>query len=78
MIYIEDLQDLDDRDGWKESKHGNLWRTWAGLTLTLFRRDGGWLWCVAGRKGPRYSKTAFGTRREAKDALKGWLVKWQD
>jgi hypothetical protein len=33
----------------RQSRRGNLWRTWEGLTLTVFARDDGrYGWCVAG------------------------------
>jgi hypothetical protein len=36
--------------GFRRSRRGNLWRTWEGLTLTVFARDDGrYAWCIAGR-----------------------------
>ena len=36
--------------GFRRSRRGNLWRTWEGLTLTVFgRADGRYRWCIAGR-----------------------------
>jgi Resolvase, N terminal domain len=41
------------RGGFRRSRKGNLWRVWAGLTATVFRRPDGYAWCVAGPAGPR-------------------------
>ena len=59
--------------GFRRSKRGNLWRHYEGRTLTVFRRDrGGFAWCVADGEEPRFSPLAYGTEREALDALWDW------
>jgi hypothetical protein len=69
----DDLDDRDDldkfRDGFQVSRKGNLWRTWRGRTLTVFRRaDGDWAWCIHDGKAARYSG-AFADEAEAFDDL---------
>ena len=71
----EEQRPLMERRTWKRSKKGNLWRTYAGLTLSIFRVRGGWAWCVADRRGPRYGRVVFSTLRQALHGLAAELVR---
>ena len=75
MAMEEEQRPLMERRTWKRSKKGNLWRTYAGLTLSIFRVRGGWAWCVADRRGPRYGRVVFSTLRQALHGLAAELVR---
>jgi hypothetical protein len=45
--------------GFRRSRKGNLWREWQGLTVTVFRRAGGFHWSIADEYGPRYSPAGY-------------------
>ena len=50
----DDLDDLDDfRVGFEVSRKGNLWRTWRGTTVTVFRARGGGVVVVHPRRQHR-------------------------
>lgn len=57
--------------GFARSRKGNLWRTWLGPTVTVFRKSaGGYGWCVAGEGGgTRFSNAAYDLEAEAVAAL---------
>ena len=56
--------------GFRQSRKGNWWREWDGLTLTIFRnRYGRWQYCVADPDGPHWSHNAYDTEGEAMDSL---------
>lgn len=68
-------EEFDDSDQWQRSKKSNLWRNWAGKTVSIFQRDGdGWYaWCIAGEDSKRFSPGAFETEAEAIESLRGAL-----
>lgn len=53
--------------GFRRSCKGNLWRTYDGLTLTVFRRTNGrFAWCMAETEDKRsYSPTSFDCEEDA-------------
>jgi hypothetical protein len=56
--------------GFKRSQKGNLWRTWQGMTLTVFRRDDdSFAWCVVDADGER--RFSRGTYEDESDAIGG-------
>lgn len=56
--------------GFRRSKRGNLWRVYAGRTLTVFRRtDGRWGWCVADDYGTDFSSGGYLETADAIAAL---------
>jgi hypothetical protein len=57
------------RNGLKRSSKGNLWRTWAGVTVTVFRGEDGFRFCIADGAGPRWSEGAWLEEDEAVRAL---------
>jgi hypothetical protein len=53
-------------ENWKRSRKGNLWRTWQGITVTVFRnRFGGYGWCAHDGREPQYSRGRFEDEEEA-------------
>jgi hypothetical protein len=62
LLGLPDEWALDDgtgydhfRKGFQRSRRGNLWRTWRGLTVTVFGRRGAFHWCISDEGGPRWS-----------------------
>jgi hypothetical protein len=56
--------------GFGRSRRGNLWRTWDGLTLTVFERPSGeFEWCVAEGDSLRFSSGGWASEEEALVAL---------
>jgi len=60
------------RAGFQRSKRGNLWRTWEGKTLTVFRRRGDvFAWCIATDDAarPRWAARNYHSEEDALHAL---------
>lgn len=56
--------------GFRRSKKGNIWRTWEGVTVTIFERaEGFFRWSIADGDGVRYSPGAYETDGEALEML---------
>lgn len=57
--------------GFRRSRRGNLWRTYDGVTVTIFRREGGSFgWCIAvADDDKRFSSFAYETEEEAMESL---------
>jgi hypothetical protein len=54
------------RTGFRRSHKGNLWRPLPdGRTVTIFKRDGRFAWCIAGLSGPRFSTCKYSTEEQA-------------
>lgn len=52
-----------DPDEWRHASNGNLWRSWDGQRLTIFRRYHGFKWCIAfGGAGCRGDIRSYGKR----------------
>ena len=48
----ENLETYEDfRAGFRLSAKANWWRHWQGRTLTLFRRNAGYAYCIASAGG---------------------------
>lgn len=65
------VDEFVERTNWQRSRRGNLWRTWNGLTLTVFRRrDGrfGWSWTDDDER-PRFSHNGYANEVLAIDGL---------
>ena len=58
-----------DRAQWKKSKKGNYWREWGRKTVTLFKRDGFWRWCIADADSTDFSPGAWEKRSDARSNL---------
>ena len=55
---------------WKRSSKGNLWRNWAGKTVSVFARDDNFFgYCIADMDGKRFSQGALETEEEAVESL---------
>lgn len=54
---------------WNISQWGNYWRDFDDLRVTLFKRKDGWRYCIASGMGPTFSRQAWPTLREAKQAV---------
>ena len=68
----EALDEFTDSTAWQRSKRGNLWRTWEGLTLSIFRRRGVddlYGWSIADEDGVRYSRESFDSEDDAMTAI---------
>jgi hypothetical protein len=65
----------DDLDAaWRRSRKGNLWRKLEGVTLTVFRCEGGWRYCVADAAGPRYGERVYDGEEEAALAAEAFVL----
>jgi len=52
--------------GFRRSRRGNLWRRLpGGRTVTVFAKDGGYAWCVAGEDGPTFSPGGYDSEADA-------------
>ncbi len=52
--------------GFRRSARGNLSRRLPdGRTLTVFAKDGGYAWCVAGEDGPTFSPGGYDSEADA-------------
>jgi hypothetical protein len=55
---------------WKRSAKGNVWfRSPTGETVTVFRRNGGYRWCIFRRGEPNYSPRPYTSEGEAQEAV---------
>jgi len=62
----------DFESGFQRSKRGNLWRNYAGVTVTIFQRkgDGFFAWCIADSGGTkRFSSGGYESEESALSAL---------
>ena len=62
--------------GWLPSKKKNLYRTHAGLTLTIFGFSDGFKWSIADPDEVRYSRHVFGRQVEAASDLWEEVETW--
>ena len=51
--------------GFRRSAKGNLWRQFEGLTVTVFKRDDCFHWCIAGPTDKRFSEFNYEDEEEA-------------
>lgn len=72
---FRDLVEVETVAEWanefKESRKGNLWRSWDGMIVSVFRhkRSGRWAWSIADGDGPRFSAGTYGSPEAAMVAL---------
>jgi hypothetical protein len=57
--------EFEQPSAWRLSQRGNLWRRWDGEVVTIYRRHGGYQWCIAGDDGKRFSKRGYETEADA-------------
>ena len=58
-----------DESEWRESRKGNLWRTFEGITITIFERDDAYRWCISRAKDDVvFSQEGFADTVEARAA----------
>jgi hypothetical protein len=70
QILAEQRAEFACRGTWRRVGSGNLWRTWEGTNITIFKRsDGTFNWCVSGENGPSYSTTSYPTENQAIESL---------
>lgn len=62
--------EFESSSAWRRSRKGNCWRTWEGMTLTIFKRDDGFFgWCVASADDRRFSSGGYELEGDAMSAL---------
>jgi hypothetical protein len=68
------------RCGMRRSQRGNLWRSWGGLTVTVFAKRGGWHFCISEDDVPTWSRPWSGWPSEEKacEALWAEVRRWAD
>ena len=63
---LAELEQWNDPTAWHRNHKRNLCREWNGWTVTIFRRYGGYRWCIAGDDDEReISPTTFETGLDA-------------
>jgi len=66
---IAEWAEYERPEAWGRSGKGNLTREWDGSRVTIFRRDGGFHWCLSHPiDGTRFSHGAFPSERSAQQA----------
>jgi hypothetical protein len=53
----------------RSNRTGNLWRSFEGMTLSVFKRDGLYRWCIANGEGTRFSESSYESEGEAVGSL---------
>src|SRR5262245_39961852 len=60
----------DFAESFERSAKGNLWRTWDGMTVTVFKRkDDRWAWCITDDRTRRFSPGGYDDEHYAISAL---------
>ena len=68
------LAEFLDESEWQESRKGNLWRKWQGITITIFEREDAYHWCISRAKDDVvFSQEGFADTVEAQAAAFGEL-----
>jgi len=70
------LEAFHDLFEWRRVDTGSFCRSWDGLSLTIFEKNGRFLWCISDdvEDRQRYSKKRFDSEREAMDSLAAELL----
>ena len=68
---LAERQEFTDGRNWQRSRKGNLWRTWEGLTVTIYYRQGRYRYSISNDLLPelRFSEASYGDEQEAIEAL---------